>query len=66
MDDIKTKRGETHTKCGNLPLMQQYGHLALNFIRRSFLIFFVDEEVPQLPVMKGRGITTDESQFPIP
>ena len=66
MDDVKTKKGETCTKCGNLPLTQQYRHFTPNFIRSNFLIFSIDEEVPRLPVMKGRRITTDNSRFPIP
>lgn len=63
---MKTKKGETCAKCRNLPLTQQYGHLAPTFIRSSFLIFSIDEEVPRLPITKGRRITTDDSRFPIP
>ena len=64
--DIETIKGETYTKCGNLPLMQQYGHLAPNFIRSSFLIFSIDKEVPRLLVTKGRRVTAYNSRFPIP
>ena len=59
-DNVKSQRGETRTKRGNLPPTQQYGHLTLNLVRNGFLTFSRDKEVPLLPIIERRRVFSED------